>query len=244
MWVPKWLGEVYSKLYYSFRLELFTFKDALNALGIPSDKLMVIFSKLHKNYLLTIFKRGRPRHYRLLNPENFILLASGYVNPINIPQERYVNIIYDVFRAAKERYRLRSLAVYGSVARGTAKEYSDIDFLMISDEFNGSIASRMDRLIGIEHDVKDEIRWLIRNGVYTSLNIYPMKPEEAKQLPILFLDLIDEAKILYDDGLLENLINEMKARTVRLGARKIYIDDGSWYWDLKPDYRPYEMIEL
>ena len=244
MWIPRWLGEVYSRLYYNFELGLFTFNDALNVLDMPSSKLMVVFSKLHKSHLLTIFKRSRPRYYRLLDPRNFILLASGYVNPIEIPQERYINIIYDVFRAVRDRYSLRSFAVYGSVARGDTKEYSDIDFLVISDEFKGSIASRMDRLIEIEYDVRDEIRWLIKNGIYVSLSIYPMKPEEAKRLPLLLLDLVDEAKIVYDDGLLENLLNELKAKIIKLGAKKIQLDDGSWYWDLKPDYKPYEVIRL
>ena len=29
-----------------------------------------------------------------------------------------------------------------------------------------------------------------------------------------------------------------------MGAKRIGLDDGSWYWDLKPDYKPYEVIEL
>ncbi|MEM2876345.1 MAG: hypothetical protein QXL67_05290, partial [Candidatus Bathyarchaeia archaeon] len=38
--------------------------------------LMVAFTKLHSKRILLIFDYGRPRLYRLLNPENFILLAS------------------------------------------------------------------------------------------------------------------------------------------------------------------------
>ncbi|MEM2821759.1 MAG: nucleotidyltransferase domain-containing protein, partial [Thermoproteota archaeon] len=49
------------------------------------------------------------------------------------------------------RSRLTSLAVYGSVARGTAKENSDIDLLtFISNSFSGSIGKRIDMLYRLE----------------------------------------------------------------------------------------------
>jgi len=244
MWIPRWLGEIYSKLYYNFELSLFTFSDALNILSMPRNKLMVAFSHLHKNHILTIFERGKPRKYRLLNPLNFLLLSSGYVNPIRIPQERYLNIIYDVFRAFRNKYNLRSFAVYGSVARGSAKAHSDIDFIVISDDFKGSIASRLDEFIEIDYKVKDEIRWLIKNGIYVSLSIYPMRSDEAKRLSLIFLDLLDEAKIIYDDGILMKLFNELRAKLSILNAKKVMLGDGSWYWDLKPDYKSYEVIQL
>jgi len=54
MWVPRWLGEVYSRLYYSFGLDLFTFRDALSVSGVSSSRLMVVFSRLHSCLLLTV----------------------------------------------------------------------------------------------------------------------------------------------------------------------------------------------
>ncbi len=56
---------------------------------------MMGFSYLHKNGTLTIFKRSKPRLYRLLKPDNFILISSGYVELVSIKQERYLNLIYD-----------------------------------------------------------------------------------------------------------------------------------------------------
>jgi hypothetical protein len=29
-----------------------------------------------------------------------------------------------------------------------------------------------------------------------------------------------------------------------LGSRRVFIADGSWYWDLKPDFRFGEAVEL
>ena len=36
----------------------------------------------------------------------------------------------------------------------------------------------------------------------------------------------------------------LRRRLAELGSRRIELADGSWYWDLKPDLRPGEMIEL
>jgi hypothetical protein len=29
-----------------------------------------------------------------------------------------------------------------------------------------------------------------------------------------------------------------------LGSRRIELPDGGWYWDLKPDWRPGEVVDL
>jgi hypothetical protein len=29
-----------------------------------------------------------------------------------------------------------------------------------------------------------------------------------------------------------------------LGSRRVELADGSWYWDLKPDWRPGEVVDL
>jgi hypothetical protein len=29
-----------------------------------------------------------------------------------------------------------------------------------------------------------------------------------------------------------------------LGSRRVYLADGSWYWDLKPDFRFGEVVEI
>jgi len=76
MWIPKWLGECYSRLYVRFGRELFTFSEAKKFLSFDENKLSVVFSKLHSRRILLVFDRGRLRLYRLLDPENFLCLAS------------------------------------------------------------------------------------------------------------------------------------------------------------------------
>ncbi len=49
---------------------------------------------------------------------------------------------------------------------------------------------------------------------------------------------------LYDMGILERRLDQLRGRLRQLDARKVIHADGSWHWDLKPDWRPGEVIEL
>ena len=70
LWIPRWLGEIYSRLFLSFEAELFTFSQAKESLEMEEGKLSVAFSKLHSRRILTVFERSRPRVYRLLEPSD------------------------------------------------------------------------------------------------------------------------------------------------------------------------------
>jgi len=245
VWIPSWLGEVYSRLYTRFEGELFTFREARDFLSFNENKLAVAFSKLHSCRILLIFE-GRPRSYRLLDPQNFILLASNTIKNLDkIAQERYAKLLCDAFRLTFKSFDLSSFAVYGTVARGVAKKNSDIDILIVSNDFLGSLGSRIERLIRVEERLREELAWLRKRDVYTSLSFYPLREEEAERVPLLFLDLTEEAVIFYDKNrFLERVLTDFKAKLLRLGAKRVFIDKENWYWDLKPDYKFGEEIPL
>lgn len=246
MWIPLWLGEAYSKLYARFGEELFTFREARDFLSFGENKLAVVFSKLHSYRILLIFERGKPRLYRLLDPQNFILLAAETVQNVEkIVQERYVKLLCDAFRLIYQSFDLSSFAVYGSVARGSAKKDSDIDVLVVASDFVGSIGSRIEKLYRVEAALRDELAWLRKHDVYTSLSFYPLRGGEAEKIPSLFLDLTEEAIIFYDkDRFLERVLTDLKMKLLKLGARRIFINKDKWYWDLKPDYKFGEKIQI
>jgi len=246
MWIPKWLGECYSRLFAHFGQELFTFQQARELLTVNETKLAVAFSRLHSKRILLIFDRGRPRLYRLLNPDNFILLASETIRNIEkIPQERYLKLICDCFRQTSEMLNVNSFAIYGSVARGSAKANSDVDTLLISEDLNGSLGSRMKTLYTTEEAVQDESRWLRKHSIYAGLSFYPLRKSEAQRLPNLFLDLTEEAVILKDEEhFLERTLLELKTKLLKMGAKRVFISKERWYWDLKPDYKFGETIAV
>jgi hypothetical protein len=246
MWIPRWLGEIYSRLFLSFETEVFTASQAKEALTTDSGRLAVAFSKLHSKRILTIFKGSRPRAYRLLDPSSFILLTSETAKNVEkIKQERYLPLILKGFCQTLKTLHVQSFALYGSVARGEAKNISDIDILLISNDLQGSLGSRIEHLTGIDRALQEELRWLRKQGIHTGLSLYPLKPQEAEKLPSLFLDLTEDAIILYDeDRFLERLLLELKARLLKEGAVRVFIDQEHWYWDLKPNCRFGDAIEI
>ena len=58
------------------------------------------------------------------------------------------------------------------------------------------------------------------------------------------LDILFEGIILYDTGILRNRLEILRKRLDELGAKRITLADGTWYWDLKPDWKPGEVITL
>jgi len=246
VWIPRWLGETYANLYMRFEKDLFTFQEARGLLSFGENRLAVVFSKLHSKRLLLIFEAGKPRLYRLVEPRHLLMLASGAIANLNlIPQERYVRLLCDAFYHTSKLFNLSSFGLYGSIARGNMKENSDIDIVVVSNDFTGSLGSRIEELCKIEALVIDEVTWLRKHGIHTSLNFYPLQESEAKKMLLLFLDLTEEAIILYDKNqFLEKTLMELKARLLSRGARRILTDKGNWYWDLKPDYKFGDLVEI
>lgn len=240
------MGEIYSRLFLRFENELFTFNEARVFLNTDENKLSVAFSRLHKHRILLVFNDKRPRLYRLMDPRGLVLLASGLIKNLDkISQERYVKVLCDAFHLLSHSLRITSMALYGTVARGTARDNSDIDMLVISNDFSGSIGRRIDLLLQVEKGLEDELSWLRRHGIYTGFSFYPLTEEEASRKPLLFLDMTEDAIILYDkDRFLERVLTELKAELLRIGARRIFVGEEKWYWDLKPDYRFEEEIIL
>jgi len=245
MWMPRWLGETYSKLYVRFDKEVFRLKEAQDVLEVNEDRARILLHHLHRRGVLLIFERKRPRLYRLLSPENFILLASGRVRMASFRQERYVQLAYDAFRALDRLIDLTSFAIYGSVARGEASANSDLDIFLVSDSLKGSLGERIEFLLkGIREEVREELSFLRKHGYYTRISLYPLRRREAERTPLIMLDMVEDSLIIYDEGnFLEGVLEKLKRKLVEMGARRVKGKSGR-YWDLKPDYRPLEVIEI
>ncbi|MGQ9597265.1 MAG: nucleotidyltransferase domain-containing protein [Thermoproteota archaeon] len=90
--------------------------------------------------------------------------------------------------------RLVSLIVYGSVARGEARQSSDLDLLIIIE---GLPESRLNR-----NKIFDTIEDLLINnleephalGYHMALSPIFKTPEEARKILSLYLDMLEEVK--------------------------------------------------
>ncbi len=240
MWVPRWLGEAYSKLYRTFNSEVFQFAHAQKTLSFGDSKLRAAFSYLHRRRLVLVISQGRPRTYRLLPPDYFVLLASEEIsNAERIRQDQYLKLILDLFESIRTKFDLVSFGIYGSAARGTATSTSDLDVLLVSPDFHGGFGKRLGELVGMRRGrVEDEISWLWRHGVYANIGYYPLTPREVEKLPLLFADLTDDAVILYDQNrLLETALARLRTKLLESGASRVSLNRNQWYWDLRPSHK-------
>jgi len=133
-----------------------------------------------------------------------------------------------------------SLVLYGSVSRGEAREDSDIDLILVLDNPPPQYYKRTEQLMKILDDVEREV-----GGGKALLNPIVFSKAEAMENRYLFLDILEDGKILYDrDDFFQKRLSTLKRRLQELGSKKVYLEDGSWYWVLKPDLKLGEIFEL
>jgi predicted nucleotidyltransferase len=158
----------------------------------------------------------------------------------------FAAILDAIQREARRFYgdRLQAVAVFGSVGRGTMRDDSDIDLLLVVDPLPDGRLPRIEEFAGVERAVAPDLDLARQSGVDTRISAVIRTPAEVRAGSPLVFDMIEDARLLYDPhGALRLALDDMKRRLDHLGARRIR-SGGSWYWDLKPDYRPGETFEL
>ena len=139
---------------------------------------------------------------------------------------------------------LVSVVLFGSVARGEATPYSDIDlFIVVKDLPRGRVA-RLERLRGAERRIEQRLKDLHGMGIYSDVCPILKTPEEASRIRPLYLDFVEDALFLYDrDGFFGDVLGRLKGRLRELGSVRRRMGKVR-YWELKPDLRPGEVFEL
>jgi predicted nucleotidyltransferase len=139
---------------------------------------------------------------------------------------------------------LMSLAVFGSVGRGTPRPDSDIDLLVIADGLPRGRMARMGEFQNVEAAMKPWLAEARAAGLAAELSPVIRMPEEVLRGSPLLLDMTEDARVLYDrQGFLQSALEQLRARLQRMGARRIWRGN-AWFWDLKPDYRPGDVFEI
>lgn len=129
---------------------------------------------------------------------------------------------------------LISFVIFGSTARGTAKEFSDMDvFILVKDKEEETFQKYL--------KIKRKIE-----GIYPPyFSSIITTPKEIKRNPLILLDIIEDGIFLYDrDNILKTYLSLLKNKLKELGAKRVWIDENTWYWDLKPDWKLGEKVEI
>jgi len=162
-------------------------------------------------------------------------------------KERFQEIKEKLLREIRSFYgdRLVSVVFFGSVARETQRFDSDIDLLIIAERLPNGRMKRIREFESVEEKVAPFIKTIQqKEGINTYISAIIKSPEEAEKGNPLFLDMVEDAQMLFDkDEFFLTIIERLRKRLKELGAKRIW-KGNAWYWDLKPDYKPGEIFEL
>lgn len=244
-WVPEWLGEYYSKLFLKFGEGYFSAEECKETVGKSLSSVRVALSKLTREGYLLRRREGRRAFYRCRDPYELIMAMN--LN-FRIPQKEYSPL---ALRLVSESLKLLgddllSLVLYGSIARGSAHECSDMDVLLVGRELPERFARRVEYLYPIKKGCREVTIDLWKDeGIYCNVQLYPLLPRGLEEFRPLFLDITTDGRLLFDrNGLMEAKIEEWRDRLSEMGAKRVSLPGGSWYWVLKPEIEHGEVVEI
>ena len=160
--------------------------------------------------------------------------------------EPYASLLNRLVRIMEEEFGddLVSVVLFGSVARGDNRKDSDVDLLIVVKNLPKD--SMLKRIRLFEEKVEDKLNleqyW--KEGYYISLSPILKTPEEAERFSPLYLDMTQDAVILYDkDGFFKGVLDKLRERLKELGAERVWMGK-KWYWVLKRDSKFGDTVEL
>lgn len=175
--------------------------------------------------------------------------SKGEVKVILTDLQRYIlslaKKIVEILKASYKE-RLISVCLFGSCVRGTLRDGSDIDFLVVIKEAKRSYHKRIKEIIPLLNDIRATQEYYEVEKF--KLRIEPcfliFTADEIKDHPPILLDISQEGIILFDkENFLRTQLIQVREALARLGSSKKITAHGH-YWMLKPDIKPGEIITI
>jgi len=187
---------------------------------------------------------GRTKRSVSTNPAG-ARVSNRDVSGLDLNQH-FERLVGDLLEACRQHYadRLVSVVVYGSVGRGVPGPESDLDVLIVADGLPRGRIGRVTEFLRVESQLASRLAEMRAAGLAPEVSPVFKTPEEARSGSPLFLDMVEDGRILFDrERFMQDALNRLRSRLEALGARRIWRGN-AWFWDLKPDYKPGEVFEL
>ncbi|MFZ1023449.1 MAG: nucleotidyltransferase domain-containing protein [Thermoplasmata archaeon] len=242
-WIGRGLSAEYWALETAFRGRPFSGKEAAELMSGTAAQRNLRLSRLTQSGWLVRIGRGR---YLALGPLWVRSRSEDPLLPLR-PAPFFPELALAISLTIRTfGPRLRSLALFGSAARGMQRPESDLDLLVVAESIPTSLTGRLHEFQPIVEAGTEFALEKGRSGQGVHIpQIVLMTPEELTQEPPLLLDLTQDARILFDpDRVLEETLDRLRAKLARLGSRRIRTSDGEDYWLLKPGARVGEVEEV
>jgi hypothetical protein len=142
--------------------------------------------------------------------------------------------------------RLRSICLFGSIARGEDDPESDVDVLVVIEGLSKDMGDRFREANDLFGQLKTTSAYrAVRNaGRNAFISDIFLTPNEVETHPPILLDIVSDGIILYDkEEFLQRVLSDIKARLDELGARRVKAKKG-YYWILKPDAKFGEVVQI
>ncbi len=132
---------------------------------------------------------------------------------------------------------LVSVVVFGSRARHDARPVSDIDVLVVARGLPRNRSERYRGMRALARRVSEDFADLVAPVLLT--------PEEAGDVKPFYLGMLSGHIVLRDEaGFFAAVLDRLRQRLAELGSRRYVDEQGYEYWDLKPDWKPGDVVTL
>lgn len=118
---------------YKFKGKVFTVRGLADSANVSVNETALTVGQLEKFGLVRIQPVGRA-HQVVLNEKSYIL--NKILEPIFVEESKTLDELILVLKKYLTTKTIFAAAIFGSVTKGEEKEDSDIDLLVVSDDFD------------------------------------------------------------------------------------------------------------